>query len=97
MPIKKKPDYDDWFDKYKPIKNHIDDNASYDGCFFETFGEEEKYVKEFAQKHPERVWTVLTGIAENDYVVAGWHYVNRFGYFITKLPAENPDLDFEIL
>ena len=31
---------------YKPVKNHIDNNASYDGFMFETYGAELEIVKE---------------------------------------------------
>ena len=30
---------DDFEKKYKLVKNHLDENASHDGCMFETFGE----------------------------------------------------------
>ena len=36
---------DEWFDTYKPIKNHLDENASFDGHMFETYDGEVAFVK----------------------------------------------------
>lgn len=49
---------DEFYEKYKPVKNHLDTNASWDGCLFETFGEEIKYCFELAKKE-NRVWTII--------------------------------------
>ena len=32
-------DYDVWLETYRPILNHIDSNASFDGMMFETYGD----------------------------------------------------------
>ena len=46
-------DFDEWVATYKPILNHIDTNASFDGTMFETYGDEVDFVKE----QPEnRIW-----------------------------------------
>ena len=34
----------EFFNTYKPITNHINPNAPFDGCMFETYGEEFEYV-----------------------------------------------------
>jgi hypothetical protein len=74
-----------WEEKYKPIKNHLDDNASFDGIMFETYGEELDFVKAQA---PNTIWTY----GEEDdkvFIQAGWHFVNRLGYFITEVPFDD--------
>ena len=35
---------------------------------------------------PEYIWTVVEGYDENEYIVAGWHFVNRLGYIVTAEP-----------
>lgn len=80
MSIIKEEDFDEL---YKPIQNHIDPNASWSGTLFETYGEEEAYVREQAQKNPKKVWTLLDG-DDDMYIVAGFHFVNRVGYIITE-------------
>ncbi len=49
---------DEFYLKYKPIKNHIDNNASWDGCLYETFGDEMMYCFKLAQQE-NRVWTII--------------------------------------
>lgn len=73
--------YDAWMTKYKPIKNYLEDNAAYDGHMFETYGKEAEEVK----NHPAtKVWTLVSDDNGDTVIVAGWHYVNRLGYFITE-------------
>ena len=69
--------YDEWFDKYKPITNHI---TGYNEKHFETFGEEQDFV--IAQPN-ENVWTEVDG-DEGTYIVSGFHYVNRIQYYVTE-------------
>jgi len=73
---------DEFFEQYKPVINHLDDNASFDGYMFETFGEEEAFV---CTKSPEFIGTYCDG-DNGTYIVSGYHLVNRIGYFITELP-----------
>ena len=64
------------------IQNHLDDNASWDGTMFETYGAEVEFIK---SQEPNKIWTLI----DVDYgmsVVAGWHFVNRIGYFISDKP-----------
>jgi len=81
------PDYDEWFDKFKPIKIDDSESRSFDGCFLETYGEDKKTLA----KYPDnRVWTLLD-CEGKQYVVAGWRYVDRVGYFVTEVPFTSED------
>lgn len=85
--------HDAWIEKYRPIKNTIDTNANMDGTMFETFGPELDFVR---AQDPHKIWTLLD--ADNHQVIAaGYHFVDRVGYFITALPwsdeTESIDLD----
>ena len=77
-------DLDTWFDKYKPIKNHIDTTASFDGCMFETYGEEVEFVK---AQDENRIWMYGDGDDGEGHIWSGWGFVNRIGYFITEVPC----------
>ena len=87
---------EEWEATYKPIPNHLDDNASFqneggDGIMFETYGEEVEFVK---QQDPNCIWTYITGDNNTSYISSGWHFVNRIGYFITEVPCpENAMID----
>lgn len=86
-------DFDEWFDTYKPIPNHIDEHASFDGHMFETYGAEVEFVK---KANPAHIWTYGDGDDSGSYIWNGWHFVNRLGYFITELPCP-PDTTIQIL
>jgi hypothetical protein len=82
--------WDKWEEKFKPIKNHLVNDP--DQQMFETYGKEVEYV---ANYDPKYVWTYLQGDM-SDLVVAGYHYVNRLGYYITEVPWEDED-DYALL
>ena len=93
--FKQESDFDEWetfFNIYKPVKNHLDNNASFDGYMFETFGNEVDFVKSCNELC---IWTLCE---EDDiqFIQAGWHFVNRFGYLITEVPWEDKDEQYRI-
>ena len=83
--------YEEWLEKFKPFPNRIDKNANYDGCMYETYGDEYNYVK---GANPENIWT-LTDYDGELFIYNGLGFVNRMGYFIVKTPS-NPKDDYQI-
>lgn len=77
-------DFDEWCATYKPIKNHIDKDSSFNGEMFETYGDEVAFVKEQDNSY---IWTYGDGDDGGSYIWNGWHFVNRIGYFITEVPC----------
>lgn len=85
-----------FYEKYELIENNLEDNASFDGCLFETYGDELLVVQQMAKEN--RVITIIEGDEEvendfgeptlNMYYVSGMHLVNRIGYLITKEPIK---------
>ena len=87
---------EDQFDEeYKPQKNHLDDNASYTGCMYETYGEELQFVWEKHQSDPTKVWTLIDG-DEGQYIAAGFHRVNRWGFFITEKGWSSHEIEIKL-
>lgn len=81
--------YDEFLEKYKPVKNHIDTNASYDGQMFETYGAELEHVRAVCRQDESKVWTIIDSDEEdNTVVVSGMHTVNRIGYLVTAVGCE---------
>jgi len=72
-----------FYEQFELIPNHIDNNASFSGDMFETYGEELEFVRELAKQ--KRVVTIIEG-DEGMYYTSGMHLVNRIGYLITKNP-----------
>jgi hypothetical protein len=87
---------DIFFENYTPEYNQVllkelqakedtgstlpEDMCSWNGCMYETYGEELDYV---IKQPSNRIWTII----EEDgvmYISAGYHIVNRLGYFITN-------------
>ena len=84
--LSKKPahiSYENWFKKYRPVANPLASNASFDGCMFETYDEELRFV---CAQHPRTIWTLLDCDGKMR-IAEGLHYVNRMGYFVTEVEA----------
>lgn len=87
-------DFDEWCDTYKPIPNNYDENASFDGAMFETYGAEVEFVK---KANPAYIWTYGDGDDGGSYIWNGWSFVNRIGYFITEVPCpENTTIQIQV-
>jgi len=80
-----------WSDKYRPLKNTLVSDAPFNGCMFETFGEELELIAMYMNNR--QIWTLVNGDDGNDYVIPGYHYVNRIGYFLTENEWENEDVE----
>ena len=88
---------EEWFDKFKPIPNHIDDNASFQtedgvGYMFETYDDELRFVQ---SQEPNRIWTYCDGDDRGTYIFQGMRIVNRIGYFVTTVPFDGSK-DYQI-
>lgn len=90
-----------FYSMYELIPNTLDGNASFDGCMYETFGDELLVVQQMAKEN--RVITIIEGDEEVEnefgeptldmFYVSGMHLVNRIGYLITKEPIKE---EFEV-
>jgi hypothetical protein len=89
---------EDEFDAQYPLMpNHLNPNASRafgdgPGCLFETYGEELECVQ---QQDPNTVWTFVDGDDGDQYLVSGYHLVNRIGYLISTV-AVPEGLEIEV-
>jgi hypothetical protein len=70
-------------EQFKFMVNNYDDNASFEGLMFETYGDEVEYVK---SKPENRIWMYGQGDDGGLYIWSGWGFVNRIGYFISEKP-----------
>lgn len=79
---------EEFIETYKPIKNPFVQDSSYDGCMFETYGEEVEYVKS-SEFSDTQIWAIINCENEEMWIIPGYHFVNCFGYFITEIPWES--------
>lgn len=91
---------DEFDEQYPLVTNHINPNASWafddgPGCLFETYGEELNFV---LSQDPRTIWTLVDGDDGNQYVISGYHLVNRIGYLISTVPfTEDATIEVPIL
>lgn len=90
--------FDKWCEKYRPIINPFNKEASFHdgehGLMFETYGKELDFVLSYAKHKPSQVWTYIDG-DDGQLIVDGYHLVNRIGHFVTYGSAE-PETFYEI-
>lgn len=93
-----KMDYFEWLEKFEPMQNKIEGadmiGANEYGVRFETYGKEYDCVLFMLAFFPYHVWTELD--CDGELIIGnGWHFINRFAYYITDKPALN-NTDYEI-
>lgn len=71
---------EEFFEKYTVNENHFEDNASFEGALFETYGAELNYV---INQPEDRIWTWVDG-ENGTFLTQGFAHVNRIGYLITN-------------
>ena len=84
---------EEWEHHFKPMVNHLDENASFNdgngGIMFETYGAEYDHVAAIGHNEPNRIWTYIDDEEGNTCIINGWAFVNRIGYFITEKPYDD--------
>jgi hypothetical protein len=88
---------DEFDNQYPLLTNHLNPSASWvygegPGCLFETYGEELEFVR---QQDLATVWTLVDGDDCDQYLVSGFHFVNRIGYLISTVPVPE-DIDIHV-
>ena len=81
---------------YKPVKNSLAPDSSFDGCLIETYGAEYELVRKQCKKDTTKLWTIIDGEGRDLYAVAGFHFVNRLGYIITERSWERDDIEYRV-
>lgn len=90
---------DDFDAKYTEDTSLASENFPGEGRF-ETFGKDVQTVLDVHKHSPKRVWTAIDDDYGNLAFVAGFRYVNRIYYIITKEEYESEDeyyvMDMEV-
>ena len=89
----------DWWERFQPTGTpttyggpHIGEEPK----MFETFGADLELVRQAHARDPHTIWTLIDCDGEL-YIGAGFHYVNRVGYFITANRWNEDQLQEDIL
>ena len=68
----------------------LDFEELYPGRTLETFGPDEAQSRQIPERH---IWTIVE--TDGDlYAVPGWHYVNRFLYYVSHHPWQSRDEEY---
>ena len=81
-------EYDEWYDKYKPIETDHGDLMVY-----ETYGKDLEFIESIIEDN--RVWTFVDG-GDFSVITNGAMFVNRLCYYVTEVPWEGEAGDIEI-
>ena len=81
-------EYDEWYEKYKPIENDHGDIMIY-----ETYGKDLEFIESIIDDN--RVWTFVDG-GDFSVITNGAMFVNRMCYYVTEVPWEGEAGDIEI-
>lgn len=80
-----------WDSKYQPMRNPFGDKG-WNGTMFETYGEDLAFVSRVPDN---QVWTWVDG-DEGTWIISGFHWVNRIGYFVATVPLEKEYAEIQI-
>lgn len=84
---------ENWEKEFRPINNPFGERG-WDGKMFETYNPDLEFV---LKQNPKNVWT-WWDTEHGSEITAGYHLVNRVGYFVTEKPWDEPmhSVDVEI-
>ncbi|HET9130757.1 MAG TPA: hypothetical protein VFO86_07415, partial [Terriglobia bacterium] len=85
---------DTFYEYFRPFRHAEAHHDIWGGHGLETFGED----LELVHRHdPAFLWTVLDGESGPDqWIIPGFHYVNRVCYLITEKPHHSVDVEFRV-
>lgn len=86
----KKITFDEWWDKYKPVDNHFEND---DSQLYETYGQDIDYVSKTIPN--ENIWTLIDGDHDTQWILPGFHIVNRIGFYVTEVPWEDVNIEVD--
>ena len=87
--------YNDFIEKYKPVTNHLNKGAGYNGLMFDLSREEIDFV--FSQPN-NQICTVIDGEGSDLVLIAGYWRADRLGYFVLSVPMTDEEMkNFEIV
>lgn len=84
---------DVFYEYFRPFRHPGSENDVWGGHGLETFGGDLKIVREYPEGY---VWTVVDGDCSDQWIIPGFHYVNRVCYLLTELPHNNAPIDFRV-
>jgi hypothetical protein len=90
-------DFETWIATYRPVDNRhspdfAEDNPVY---LFEMFGDDLAFVERMRAEDPSLIWTLVEG-DEGDWIIEGFHWMNRPAYLVATVPHTGGPVDVRI-
>jgi len=77
---------EEFYSKYKPIKNPLDENARFYGCMYKNYDIGLGLVQKAHERKPLKIWTICD--FDGDLIIeSGFNFANSMGYLITSRSA----------
>ena len=83
---------DVFYEYFRPFRHPHAEFDVWGGHGLETFGGDLEIVRRYDQDY---VWTVLEA-ENNEWIVPGFHYVNRICYLLTEMPHRGAAIEFRV-
>ena len=85
---------DVFYEHFIPYRHPEAHHEVWGGHGLETFGNDLDVVR---RHDPAYLWTVLDGESgKSQWIVPGFHYVNRVCYIVTKIPHNSIHVEFRV-
>ena len=86
---------DTFYEYFQPYRHAGSENDIWGGHGLETYGNDFNIVM---HHDPDFLWTIVEGDAANsEWIIPGFHYVNRICYLVTTKPHNDSPIEFRIL
>lgn len=83
---------DVFYEYFRPFRHPSAEFDIWGGHGLETFGSDQDIVRQHDQNY---VWTVLDGESDQ-WIVSGYHYVNRVCYLLTEISHRGVLVEFRV-
>ncbi len=84
---------DTFYEYFKPIRYPGTMRDIWGGHGLETYGKDLEIVRSY---DPDCVWTVVDGESDSQWIVPGFHFVNRVCYLVTEKPHCFVPVEFRV-
>ncbi|MEQ1775248.1 MAG: hypothetical protein ABL891_15835 [Burkholderiales bacterium] len=84
---------DTFYEYFKPVRHPDAQHEIWGGHGLETFGKDLEIVRRY---DPDYVWSVVDGESGSQWIIPGFHFVNRVCYLTTKRAHRFIPVEFRI-
>jgi len=84
---------DVFYEHFQPFRHPSAKFNIWGGHGLETFGEDLQLAFNYDSNY---VWTVVDGESGGQWIIPGFHYVNRVCYLLTRLPHNEAPIEFRM-